>query len=200
MSGFRKGHSFSGFALLVPEGRRNRTTVPHDSQNCERPERTGHPRRCPDHSNVRSHRSRCYPALLSSPLYTNVAYSHHGSCYTAPTSPPLDSDSAPVHALQRWSVNTSQQSKYLPGNRRQGIHKVDRKRERRPTWSPPPLLLSPCRVVLVNIELLRMQARIGLHQDGLAGDLFHLLQPLRVVSLELLDDLRVDPQHHVALV
>lgn len=35
-----------------------------------------------------------------------------------------------------------------------------------------------CEAVLVDVELLRMQAWVALDEDGLAGHLFHLLQPL----------------------
>src|ERR1039457_6435027 len=51
---------------------------------------------------------------------------------------------------------------------------------------------------LVNVELLRVEGGVALHQDGLADHLFHLLQPLRARRLQLLDHLGVYAQHYIA--
>src|ERR1700727_175800 len=53
---------------------------------------------------------------------------------------------------------------------------------------------------LVNVELLGMKSWIRLDEDRLADHLLHLLEPLCAGSLELLDDLGVDAEHHVATV
>ena len=42
-----------------------------------------------------------------------------------------------------------------------------------------------------------MQARIALYQDRLLGELFHILQPLAAVGLELLDHLRTVSYTHL---
>ena len=60
--------------------------------------------------------------------------------------------------------------------------------------------LAAWRRSLVDVELLRMKRRIGLNQDRLAYHLLHLLQPARRGALELLDDLRIDAQHHIATI
>ncbi len=52
----------------------------------------------------------------------------------------------------------------------------------------------------MNVELLRVKARIGFDENRLANHLFHLLQPLRARRLQLFDDLGIDAQHHVAAV
>ena len=44
-------------------------------------------------------------------------------------------------------------------------------------------LLRSSDVTLVNVELLLMEQRIAFHDDGLAGKLFHLLQPARAIGL-----------------
>ena len=51
----------------------------------------------------------------------------------------------------------------------------------------------------MDVELLRVEAWVGLDEDGFAAHLFHLLQPPGG-GFELLDDLRVDAQHDIAAV
>src|SRR5581483_8556346 len=51
----------------------------------------------------------------------------------------------------------------------------------------------------LKIKLLLVQQRVGLDDDGLADELFHVIQPARVVSLERLGKLGIDAQQDVAL-
>src|SRR5579859_6292816 len=50
---------------------------------------------------------------------------------------------------------------------------------------------------LVDVELFLMEQGIALHDDGFAGELFHLLQPARVVSLQRLYHFWIHAQQDV---
>src|SRR6266567_9022357 len=54
--------------------------------------------------------------------------------------------------------------------------------------------------LLVDVELLGVEAGVGFDEDGFADHLFHLLEPAGAGGLELFDDLWVDPQHDVSAV
>src|SRR5581483_7327621 len=49
----------------------------------------------------------------------------------------------------------------------------------------------------MNVELLRMQRRIALHDDRFADHLFHFIQPASIVRLQSLYHFRMHAQQHI---
>src|SRR5208282_5482070 len=62
------------------------------------------------------------------------------------------------------------------------------------SWKPPAESYSDSSVY---VELLLVQCRIALHDNGALGEFFHLVQQQPVVSLEFLGYLGIHAQHYI---